>query len=271
MSLTGFLKLKAKRQKEKTILSKCYYEGALKVTRPVYLEEYSPTIYLIHVGGGYVDGDCYQTEITLEEGAEASITSQSYTKVYKTPNLPVSQKTMIILKENSILEYMPDPLIAYEGARYIQETDVYLNDQSCLFFSDVITPGWSVEGTPFQYNSIRSKLKVYKGEKLVLFDHLLLEPDLETKGLLQMDQHTHMGTFLIIHERADKGFLDSLYNCLVEFNEKVRFGLSTLPEYGVILRVFAQNTGAIEKIIAISHKFARKELLGKNDLVWRKY
>lgn len=271
MSLTGFLKLEAKRKEAKTILSQCYYEGALKVTRPVYLEEDTPTIYFIHVGGGYVDGDCYETEITLEEGAEVSITSQSYTKVYRTPNLPVSQKTMIILKENSILEYMPDPLIAYEGARYIQETVVYINDQSCLFFSDIITPGWSAGGTPFQYNSVRSRLKVYWGEKLVLFDHLLLEPDSETKWLLQMDQHTHMGTFIIIHEKAGKGFLDSLYDCLEEFSEKVRFGLSTLPEYGVILRIFAQNTGAIEKIIALSHKFARQELLGKNDLVWRKY
>lgn len=271
MSYTGVLELSATKKNPKTIVSSCYYEGALKITRPVYLEEDSPSIYLIHVGGGYVDGDTYLTNICLEEGAELSVTTQSSTKVYKTPNKPVVQKTNIILNKGSILEYLPDPLIAYKGARFFQETNVRLEDDSGFFYSDIITPGWAEDGSLFRYDWIRSKLKVFKGEKLVVFDHLLLEPDDDMDGMLQMDGFTHIGTLLIFHPNAGKKFLESLYEILEDFHPDIRFGLSALPESGVILRLLARNTGMVEKMIALSHTFARHELLGKERISWRKY
>jgi urease accessory protein len=270
MSPTGLLNLTARRKGNKTIIANCYYEGALKVTRPVYLEEKSPTIYLIHVGGGYVDGDRYSNHFMVEEGAEISVTTQSYTKVYKTPNLPVVQEMSITLKADSLLEYMPDPLIAYEGARFVQNTEVHMEDGACFFYSDITTPGWSEGGAPFQYTSIRSKLKVYVGESLILFDHLFLEPKSGISNLMQMEQYTHMGTFIIIHKQADKNFGDRLYDHIQDHVDGGRIGISTLPVYGVIIRMFATDTRQIEKGITCAHQYARKHLLKKSDLIFRK-
>jgi urease accessory protein len=270
MSPTGLLHLVARRKGNKTILADCYYEGAFKVTRPVYLEEDSPTLYLIHVGGGYVDGDFYSTNLLVEEGAEISVTTQSYTKVYKTPNSPVIQEMNIILKADSLLEYVPDPLIAYEGARYNQYTEVHMEEGACLFYCDIATPGWSEDGTPFQYDYIRSKLKVYKEEKLILFDHLWLEPRSGISHLMQMEQYTHMGTFIILHKQAGKDFGDQLYEHVKNQVNGGKIGISTLPENGVIMRMFAHDTRSIEKVIAYAHQYARKQLLEKSDLVLRK-
>lgn len=270
MSPTGLLNLLVRRKGNKTIIAHCYYEGALKVTRPVYLEEESPTIYLIHVGGGYVDGDRYSTNLIVEEGAGISVTTQSYTKVYKTPNFPVVQETSITLKEDSLLEFMPDPLIAYEGARYVQNTVVHMEEGSCLFYSDITTPGWSEGGAPFQYDSIRSKLKVYMGKRIILFDHLLLEPNSGITHLMQLEQYTHMGTFIIIHKQAEKNFGDNLYEHLQDYVNDGRMGISALPENGVIIRVLANDTGTIERLITLAHHYARKHLLKKSDLVFRK-
>lgn len=271
MSYTGVLELSAAKKQPKTIISSCYYEGALKITRPVYLEEDLPSIYLIHVGGGYVDGDTYLTDLAVEEGAELAVTTQSSTKVYKTPKKPVVQQTNLTLGKGSVLEYIPDPLIAYEGARFIQDTVVRMEEEACFFYSDIITPGWAEDGSLFRYDWIRSKLKVYNKEKLVLFDHLLLEPDADMDGIMQMEGYTHIGMFLIIHDEADKAFLDGLYEKMEAFQSDVRFGLSALPESGVILRVLAWNTGIIEKMIAHAHTFARQKLLKKNGVTWRKY
>lgn len=271
MTYTGVLKLQAKKKDQKTIISSCYYEGALKLTRPVYLEENSPSLYLIHVGGGYVDGDTYITSLAVEDGAELAVTTQSSTKVYRTPKKPVYQRMDVRLGKGSVLEFIPDPLIAYEGARFIQETSVQLEEESCLFFSDIITPGWAEDGSFFQYDWIRSKLKVFNGEKLLIFDHLMLEPDDEMAGMMQMDHYTHVGTFLIFHQKASKEFLDTLYETLADKFEEVRFGLSALPEGGLMVRILASNTGTIEKLIEHAHAFARKELLGKESVRWRKY
>lgn len=271
MSYTGVLQLSAVRKHPKTIISTCYYEGALKITRPVYLEENSPSLYLIHVGGGYIDGDTYLTELSVEEGAELAVTTQSATKVYKTPKQPVVQRTNLKLGKGSVLEYIPDPLIAYEEARFIQETIVDIEDGACFLYSDIITPGWAEDGSLFRYDWIRSKLKVYKQERLVLFDHVMLKPDDDINGIMQMEGYTHVGTFLILHNEADTAFLESLYERMEEFQADARFGLSALPESGVILRILAHNTGVIEKMIAHAHTFARRELLKKDSVMWRKY
>lgn len=271
MSYTGVLELTAKRKQPKTVISTCYYEGALKITRPVYLEEDIPSIYLIHVGGGYLDGDTYLTNINVEEGAELAVTTQSSTKVYKTPKEPVVQRTNIKLAKESVLEYLPDPVIAYERARFIQETEVQLENDACLFYSDIITPGWAEDGSLFKYDWIRSKLKVFKGTELILFDHTFLEPDNDIRGIMQMENFTHVGTFLIVYDKVDKGFLNRLYESMHELFSSVHFGLSALPKSGVIMRILATNTGIIEKMIKSAHSFARKELLMRESISWRKY
>ena len=270
MIYTGILEILAEKKHSKTILSSCYHEGALKITRPIYHEENSPSIYLVHVGGGYVGGDTYLTAINVEEDGELAVTTQSSTKVYKTASHPVIQQTIIHLGKNSVLEYMPDPLIAYEGAKFIQETKVYLKNDSCFLYSDLITPGWAPDGKLFRYDWIRSKLSLYKEEKLVLFDHLFLEPDKDIAGMMQMEGYTHLGTFLIVHKKANKLFLDQVYRIMDNFQPDTRFGLSAFSDTGVIIRVLARNTGSLEKMISHVHCFARKELMGKNCIKWRK-
>jgi urease accessory protein len=50
-------------------------------------------------GGGYLDGDFYKIDIYLEETAEAVVTTQSFTKIYKTPLGNASQEITIHLKK----------------------------------------------------------------------------------------------------------------------------------------------------------------------------
>jgi urease accessory protein len=271
MSLTGAIDLKVAKKQLKTIVSDCYYEGALKITRPVYNEKNYPTIYLIHVGGGYVDGDTYLLNISLEDNAELAVTTQSSTKVYRTPNHPVRQITNINLKKGSMLEFFPDSLIAYEDARFVQETTVRMETGATLFYCDIITPGWSAEGGLFQYDWIRSKLTVFQNGKMVLFDYLFLEHDDDPAGLLKMEGYSHIGSLFIIHQNVNKEFVDSLSSLLTEYDMETRIGFSLLPEEGVALRILALSTGVIEKIIYHVHSFSRKELLDKGPLEWRKY
>ncbi|PTL38533.1 urease accessory protein UreD [Alkalicoccus saliphilus] len=271
MNLTGAMELKAEKKAERTILSHCYYEGALKLTRPVYLDEHAPSVYMIHVGGGYVDGDVYTTKIHAAEEAEVSVTTQSHTKVYKTPKEPVVQKTSIHMEENSLVEYMPDPLIAYEKARFVQETDVYMEEGARLIYSDMMTPGWAEDGRAFSYDWIRSRLKIYRNGRLVVFDHLFLEPDESISGLMQMEGYSHAGMLMVIHEKVDEAFIESVCDLLEKMNLEARFGISELPVKGFMLRILAQNTKTLEELIYKAHDEIRSRLLQKDIIRWRKY
>ncbi|WP_400244395.1 urease accessory protein UreD [Niallia sp. JL1B1071] len=271
MTYTGVLQFSAKKRQHKTVLSDCYYEGAMKITRPVYLEESAPSIYCIHVGGGYVDGDRYKTSICVEENAAISVTTQSSTKIYRTPMDYVKQDTVITLERNSILEHFPDPIIAYEQAKYFQNTVVHMEEGSCYFASDIITPGWAADGSFFKYAWIRSKQKIYRNNKLIFFDHLYLKPEEDFTSIMQMEGFTHIGTLLLVHDQADRSFYQELNHLVEKEEEDIRLGISKLPENGVILRILACNTGIIERIFQSVHTYARKLLLGKEALKWRKY
>lgn len=121
MSWSGLLQCTAMEKNGRTVISDSYYEGAMKMIRPIYLHPSQPTIYLIHVGGGYVDGDRYKTEIMLQEGAHLIATTQSATKIYKTIKEPVQQYTLFSLDDQSVLEFFLIQLLLMKRLNFIKK------------------------------------------------------------------------------------------------------------------------------------------------------
>src|SRR4051794_3493521 len=145
---TGYLRAVFAKKGERSILQDSYFEGAFKITRPIYLDGTGQAyVYIMNPGGGYLDGDSYRMEFHLESGAEALLTTQSSTKIYKTLKRPVFQETEIYLKKGSFLEFVPDPVIAYEHARFKQLTTVRMESGASLVYGDIFTPGWAPDGS----------------------------------------------------------------------------------------------------------------------------
>ncbi|WP_040206090.1 urease accessory protein UreD [Neobacillus jeddahensis] len=269
--LTGFLQLTGARKGRKTILKESYSEGAFKLTRPLYLTQTGEAyFYIMNPGGGYVDGDSYRMKIFLEDAAVAVLTTQSSTKIYKTKSKPAYQEMDIYLKSGSVLEYLPDPVIAYQDACFKQNMVVRMEPDSSFLCSDIITPGWAPDGSWFQYDLVQSKVKIYMGERIVLFDHVKLEPDVDTTGIGIMEGFTHFGTILVIDSRIDSAFVEGLQERL-ELMSAVRIGLSILAVPGFALRVLANSTQAIEAILSLCHEIVRTNLFKIEPVFLRKY
>ncbi|WP_139368036.1 urease accessory protein UreD [Priestia abyssalis] len=271
MTLTGSLSIGAKVKHGRTILHDCYYDGALKLSRPVYLEDDHPTFYLMHVGGGYVSGDLYNQLIVLEEGANLSLTTQSATKVYKTTGEPARQETEIVLKEGSFLSLIQDPLILYKHARYAQMTTVHLEKNASFLMTDILTPGWAENGQFFTYDDIRTKLKVYRNRHLVLSDHLYLKPKKQMEAVMMMGEYTHFGSLLFLHEQADANVIKQLQNIGEKYKEKARIGFSIPPVKGIVIRVLAYRTQVIEALFSECEAMIRKQVLNQPAIHYRKY
>ncbi|MFC3886146.1 urease accessory protein UreD [Bacillus songklensis] len=271
MSLTGTLILRAKAKHDRTILSDCYYDGALKMSRPVYLEDGHPIFYLIHVGGGYVGGDLYNTRIVLDEKAEISLTTQSATKIYKTTKEPARQETEIRLKRDSFLSLVQDPLILYQDSQFVQTTTVYLEQGASFLMTDILTPGWAESGELFTYDWIRSKLAMYYEGRLVLLDHLYLKPAEQIESMMMMEGYTHFGSMLFVHEETTETFINQIQELLDGYDEEARIGISTLAIKGFILRVLARHTQVIEEIFTRCETYIREKALQKRAVCYRKY
>jgi len=268
---TGYLSLTAAAKGGHTILEDSYSEGAFKITRPVYLTTSGEAyFYIMNPGGGYIDGDTYKIDICVKEAASTVLTTQSSTKIYKTRNRPAFQEMNIYLKSGSVLEYLPDPVIAYQNARFKQTMVVKMEKDAAFICSDIFTPGWAPDGTLFQYDFLQSKMEIYMADRLVLFDHVKLEPDKDMKGIGMMEGYTHFGSMIVIDQRINSAVVEELQE---RFNVDLdgRIGLSMLEVPGFTLRVLANSTQTIEKIQSICHETIRRRILKTEPVFLRKY
>lgn len=195
-------------------------------------------------------------DLSLEEGAEAVVTTQSSTKINKTPTCPAIQEMEIHLKRGSVLEYLPDPVIAYQYACFKQHTIVQMEQGASLIYADIFTPGWAPDGTLFRYDLLKLKMEVYLDNSLI--DHVKLEPDQDLEGIGYMEGFTHFGTLIVINHRVDQLFLEELYE-LYEPLSDIRIGLSMLAVSGFALRVISKfNTGHRKSLPCLPRKLSKK-------------
>ena len=68
-----------------------------------------------------------------------TLTSQGATKIYKTPNDHVEQYQTFNLSNQSYMEFVADPIIAYENAKFFQHNTFNLKEDSAMFYTDILT------------------------------------------------------------------------------------------------------------------------------------
>lgn len=271
MTYTGYLQVEVGNKNGKSIMTNSLFDGVFKITRPVYLSSGMPLLILIHVGGGYVDGDTYHTDMTIHESARLAITTQASTKVYKSKNFGVRQSTNYTLKNNSELFVKQDALIPYKDANFIQQTHVHMSSSATFFYSDIITPGWAEDGRMFQYERVTSKMQIFVDDTLVVFDHLLLEPDEKFEQLMYLEEYSHIGTLFFIHPKVNEPFLEDLRDKLEAFSNQARIGVSMLSVRGMTMRILASSTTMIEKIFAACEELIGERFYVNNVIEWRKW
>jgi urease accessory protein len=270
---TGILRLNVENRIGKTVAKNVYFQGALKVMRPIYHDNSGQACYyLLNPGGGYLDGDRYQMQISLEKQARLTLTTQSATKIYKTPNQPAYQETEITLKEGSYLEFIPDPLIGYQDARYKQKNVIRMEKGSTLLYSDIITPGWSPTGERFSYDMLQLINEIYLENELVVYDNIKLNPasqNMDALGL--MEGYSHLGSMIVVGEKTTDDLLDRIDRVINKNPNEFKMGLSLLPVPGFTVRVLANTTQTVEKIFTECHNIISQEWFNKAPSFLRKY
>ena len=157
----GQLRLSVAARDGRSYAARQYHEGALRVLRPHYLDRSGQVTYtVINPGGAYFGADAYLLDVAVDLDASLALTTQSATKVYRTPQGPASQEMTVRLGPGSCLEYVPDQLIVYRGGSYIQRTRVDMDPTASLLLAEIVTPGWSPSGASFAYDELRMRTEV---------------------------------------------------------------------------------------------------------------
>lgn len=274
---TGELRLGVGLRGGRTVATGQYHQGALRVIRPHYLDGSGQVCYVVvNPGGGYLGGDTYRLDIEVDEGASLLLTTQSATKVYRTPGRHAQQDTRIRLAAGAALENVPDQLIAYREASYRQRTTVEMDPTASLVLAEVVTSGWSPDGRPFRYDEVRLRTDVHVGGRLAVVDNLLLRPAATpVDAMLYLGEHTHFGTLLVVDPRVDAQCVAELRAMLEEAAagaaSGVELGISLLDAPGFALRALGRSTEVLNALIAAAVNALRARWSGQGPLDLRKY
>jgi urease accessory protein len=165
---------------EKTHLTNLYNQLPAKVLRELYYDPYRPGLpYVLFVNptGGIVQGDRYDYNINLKDGAEAFITDTMATKVYKMDLNYASRHVDVYLGENSRLEFLPREIIAFANSRWYQRTVFHANAGSKFLYSEIFCPGRLASDEFWDFDIFASKLIIEKDKKLLLMDNAIYKKD----------------------------------------------------------------------------------------------
>lgn len=271
---TGELDLTFKHDGTKTINGRTYFQGGLKVLRPSYLNgSPHPTMFLINLGGGFVDGDRYRMNVHYEPQAHAVLTNQGATIVFKTMENHVEQYQTFTLDDESFMEYIGDPIIGYTHAKFFQHNHFKLSKTATMFYSDILTPGYDKEGRMFKYDHLHLLNEIYVDDQIVVYDNLRLDTQKhKIADIGYMEGFTHLGACFYISPHVNQKCVEAI-NEVVEnhINETCRVGVTLLPTHGLTIRILANSTDVINRVIHEVHQFVMSTYHEEDAQFLRKY
>ncbi|MFY9635062.1 MAG: urease accessory protein UreD [Cellulosimicrobium cellulans] len=275
----GRLELRVALRGQRSVAAHQYHQGALRILRPHYLDDSGQVCYVVvNPGGAYLGADLFLVDVEVQEGASLLLTTQSATKVYRTPGSFAEQRMSLRLGEGARLELMPDQLIAYREASYRQNTHITVRPSSSLVMAEAITPGWSPDGASFKYEELRLRNEIHVetdgGTQLLALDNLLIRPPLnDVTGLGFMEGFSHLGSLLVVDARVNQALADELH--ALGSGHDAHMGISLTRTVagttGLVLRALSNSTGELNGLLGACTAVLRDRWHGQGPLDLRKY
>jgi urease accessory protein len=233
----------------RTLLSASRQEPPLRVVRAFATEDGAALAHLHNVSGGLLGGDLLKLDVQAGAGTNVQITTTGATRIYR-PRCDVAAATQlntIAVGRDAILEYLPDAIIPFAGARFAQRTEIRMEAGAGLFWWEILASGREASGEAFQYESVDLKLDLSVTGKLVAMERMRLEPaKREMSAVARMGVYSTWVTFYICREGVESSgwsALEGELRGLVEtFGEKEGlWGVSTLPAHGIAVRCLTRH------------------------------
>jgi len=276
----GRLELRVALRGQRSVAVRQFHQGALRVLRPHYLDDSGQLGYvMVNPGGAYLGADLYVVDVEVEAGASLLLTTQSATKIYRTPGSFAEQRMSIRLGEGARLELAPDQLIAYREASYRQGTHITVHPTSSLVMSEIVTPGWSPDGTAFKYEELRLRTEIRvaaAGEAggLLALDNVLVRPPAnDVTGLGFMEGRSHLGSLLVVDPRVDQALADELHVLATQHEAVAGVSLTATVggTTGLVLRALSDSTEELNRLLGACTAHLRRHWYGQEPLNLRKY
>jgi urease accessory protein len=230
------------------------------------------TLYVQSCSGGVFQHDDLAWRIVAREGARAHITTAAATIVHQMDSGHARQTVLLEAEKDSLLEYLPDSLILFRGARLASELTLRVHPQAVVMAWDAIVPH-DPSGGGGAFDWIASDLRVQAADGSTLArDRYRLEGGVlsrRTPGVT--GPYKYQGTFVVVQRQLPQRTLVDALRAAMPAGEELYAGASTLPgECGAWLRVLAGDTASLRDALERAWYSARKLITGAEPRPRRK-
>jgi urease accessory protein len=181
------------------------------------------------------------------------------------------------LGEGALLEYLPDPLIPFEGARYVQQTRIELAEGAGLFWWEVVAPGREARPEVFRYELLRLDLDIRAGGKLVAQERVRLEPlRRPLSSPVRLGEYRYFATFYVCRVGLPSARWLEMEKQLAELARQlslpaeILWGVSALVAHGLVIRAVSRKGRAITPGLMAFWQAAKRQLYARDAVPPRK-
>jgi urease accessory protein len=262
-----------------TVLAASRQEPPLKVVRAFAVQGGAALAHLHNVSGGLLGGDQLALKVSVGAGARVQLTTTGATRIYRPRRhaLPATQSNEFTLNECALLEYVPDAIIPFAGARFSQSTTIHLAKGAGIFWWEILAPGREAHGEAFAYHCVEMKTNVIALGQPIASERVRIEPrKRSTRSFGRLGPYRTWATFCIAqvgpraadwlaleHELRERAL------SLTKHGETL-WGISALPAHGVMVRCVAVQGRHVLPGLQNLWQTAKRRLYGRDAVPPRK-
>ncbi len=236
----------AKNPAGQTVLSTLHQAGAAKIRLPaVYGSDHAEAV-LINTAGGLTDGDRLETEVTVEPGADAVVTTQACERIYRAAGNDAARiDNRLTVTDGAKLAWLPQETILFDGGRVERSISVDLSDDADFLGVESLILGRESMGEAVKNGSVRDHWRIRRGGRLIFADGFALDGDLaetiDRPALLSGNRY--LSTIICCRDNLE-GVLDPVRQALAEVGAASVFGGK------LIARIACNNGQRLREVLA---------------------
>ena len=236
------------------------------ITRPFYFDEVPSgalTLYLQSVSGGIYQGEDLRMTCSADVGSAAHVTTQAATIVHRMPAAPARQTVALEAEDGALLEYLPDPLIMFPGARLTSVLEIEAAVGATVIASESFAhhdPG----GEDRRFDRFEAELRIRdEGGRLLALERYAVAGERLAAGAGQIARWPAQGSVVVAHRGPARDAILAALRAALTSTDSFYGGASALPnEAGIGVRLLAADGARLRRGLEAAWRAVRLALYG---------
>jgi urease accessory protein len=134
---------------------------------------------IINTAGGITGGDEFANQITANDHAKISVTTQAAERIYRSPDFTLgSMQTRLYAKPNAQLYWLPQETILFEGSRLYRRLEAEVAEDSKFLMVEPLIFGREASGESLKSCHLDDSVCITTGKKPIYIDRIKLSGDI---------------------------------------------------------------------------------------------